>query len=169
MRTMSRLTLRTLVPAAALALAACSPAPIYKSTQGAITAQPFQVAQSPERYANGQVIWGGRIVGVRNLADRSEVQVLAYPLDSSQRPKLSDTGNGRFIAVVSGYVEPINYPDGSPITVSGTLTGSRAGQVGQANYVFPLVNVRQSHVWTSKEMQQGHNNVNFGVGLGVGL
>jgi outer membrane lipoprotein len=156
-------------PLLALALAACAPAPIYKNTTNAIAATPAQVAQSPERYTGNAVIWGGRVVDVKNFADHSEIEVLAYPLDSSQRPKANDTGNGRFIAVTPGYAEPLNYPSGALMTVSGTLNGSRSGKVGEAPYVFPLVTVNESHVWTAEEMRKGHNNVHFGVGLGVGI
>jgi outer membrane lipoprotein len=152
-----------------LLLAACAPAPIYRPAPDAVAATPMQVAQAPERYAHGSVIWGGTVVAVRNLAGDSEIEVLAYPLDGSQRPRLDGTAAGRFIATLPGYVEPLDYPAGAPVTVSGTLAGSRAGKVGQADYVFPLVKVVQSHRWTADEMQKGRNNVHFGVGVGVGI
>lgn len=161
--------IRLAVPAALLSLAACAPAPIYKSTGALVTATPSQVAQTPERFSNNEIIWGGRIVQVKVFSDHSEVELLAYPLDSSQRPKVSDLGDGRFIAVMPGYVEPLNYPSGAMMTVQGTLNGSRAGKVGEANYVFPLVRVSQSHVWTAEEMNKGRNNVRFGLGVGVGI
>ena len=156
-------------PLLALMLAACAPAPIYPNVPNAVIAVPAQVAQSPERYTGNAVIWGGRIVQVSNFADHSEIELLAYPLDSSQRPKANDSGNGRFIAVMPGYVEPLDYPPGSLMTVSGKLNGSRAGKVGEADYVFPLVGVAQSHVWTAAEMQKGRSNIQFGVGVGVGI
>ena len=152
-----------------LSMVGCAPAPIYKATAQATVATPFQVAQSPERYAGGEVIWGGRIVQVSNFSDHSEVELLAYPLDASQRPKASDSGNGRFIAVLPGYAEPLGYPAGALMTISGKLNGSRAGKVGEASYVFPLVAAAQSHVWTADEMNKGRNNIHFGVGLGVGI
>ncbi len=152
-----------------LTVAACAPAPLYKTTPQGVAAAPQQVAQSPERFADGDVIWGGRIVQVMNLSDHSEVELLAYPLDSSQRPKANDSGNGRFIAVLPGYAEPLDYPAGALMTVSGKLKGSRAGKVGEADYVFPLVSVGQSHVWTAEEMTKGRNNVHFGLGVGVGI
>jgi outer membrane lipoprotein len=158
-----------LAPLLALALAACAPAPIYKNTANAIAATPAQVSQSPERYSGNPVIWGGRVVNVKNFADHSEIEVLAYPLDTSQRPKANDTGSGRFIAVTPGYAEPLDYPAGALMTVSGTLKGTRSGKVGEASYVFPLVSTTQSHVWTAEEMRKGHSNVHFGVGLGVGI
>jgi outer membrane lipoprotein len=160
---------RLAVPAALLMLAACAPAPIYKTTGAAVTAAPFQVAQSPENFSNSEVIWGGRIVQVKVFSDHSEIELLAYPLDASQRPKANDSGNGRFIAVMPGYVEPLDYPSGALMTVDGKLNGSRAGKVGEADYVFPLVTVAQSHVWTADEMNKGRNNVRFGLGLGVGI
>jgi outer membrane lipoprotein len=160
--------LRLAAAAALLALAACAPAPIYKTT-GTIAAAPFNVAQAPERYANAPVVWGGRIVAVHNLADHSEVEVLAYPLDGSQRPKANDSGLGRFIALMPGYVESMDYPAGALMTLDGQITGSRAGKVGEAPYVFPLVKVNQSHVWTASELNSGKNNVHFGVGVGVGI
>lgn len=160
---------RFAMPAALLMLAACAPAPIYKTTAGAIAAVPFQVAQTPERFAGNEVIWGGRIVQVKVLADHSEIEVLAYPLDSSQRPKANDSGSGRFVAVMAGYVEPLDYPTGALITVNGKLSGSRAGKVGEADYVFPLVSVAQAHVWSADEMNKGRNNVHFGLGVGAGI
>ena len=170
MRTRPALMLtRLAVPAALLMLAACAPAPIYKTSGAAVTAAPFQVAQSPENFSNREVIWGGRIVQVKVFADHSEIELLAYPLDSSQRPKANDSGNGRFIAVMPGYVEPLDYPSGALMTVDGKLNGSRAGKVGEADYVFPLVVAAQSHVWTPAEMEQGRNNIHFGVGVGVGI
>jgi outer membrane lipoprotein len=160
---------RILLPILLLGLAACAPAPIYKVAPGTVAATPMQVAQAPEQYAHGQVIWGGRVVGVKNLPDHSEIEILAYPLDSSQRPKFGAGGSGRFIALLPGYAEPMNYPAGAPITVAGQLAGSRAGKVGEADYVYPLVQAAQSHVWSADEMRSGHPNIGFGVGLGVGI
>jgi len=161
------LLIRLAIPAVLLALSACAPAPIYKPTAANVVVAPAQVSQTPEQYSGRDVIWGGRIVQVNNLADHSEIEILAYPLDSSQRPKLSGNGMGRFIATMSGYVESIDYPQGAPITVTGHLSGNRSGKVGEADYAFPLVGVTQSHIWSTSEMQGG--KVNFGVGVGVGI
>lgn len=169
MRRLVRPLSRLLAPLTLLALAACAPAPIYKTSPNLVSAVPFQVARTPERYANGNVIWGGRIVAVHNLADRSEIEVLAFPLDRSQRPQVGDSGNGRFIAVMHGFVEPMDYPEGALMTLTGTLAGSRAGKVGEADYVFPLVTVDQAHRWTQQELQSGRSNVHFGIGVGVGI
>ncbi|TAL91852.1 MAG: hypothetical protein EPN69_09005 [Rhodanobacter sp.] len=170
MRTRLASTLiRFVLPVALLTLVACAPAPIYKTSGAAAVATPAQVTRTPERYSGNQVIWGGRIVHVSNFADHSEIELLAYPLDSSQRPRANDRGSGRFIAVLHGYVEPLDYPSGALMTVEGKLNGTRAAKVGEADYLFPLVDVTQSHVWTAEEMSKGRNNVHFGLGVGVGI
>lgn len=153
-----------------LILAACAPAPIYKPSSTTVAVAPNMVAQSPQQYSNADVIWGGRIVEVRNFPDHSEIEIAAYPLDSSQRPKVDNGGGwGRFIAVTPGYVESFDYPNGALMTLFGRLNGTHTGTVGEAAYVFPLVSVTQAHVWTAAELQNGHSNVSFGLGIGVGI
>lgn len=164
-----RTALRLLAPLSLVLLAACAPAPIYKTASGAVTAAPAEVAHAPEQYGNGTVIWGGSIVGVHNFPDHTEMEVLAYPLDSSQRPKPNGQGLGRFIAIFPGYLEAFSYPNGALVTLTGQLSGSRAGTVDQAAYTYPMVSVAQSHRWTPDELRQGHPNISFGVGVGVGI
>jgi outer membrane lipoprotein len=161
--------LRCIAPLFALSLAACAPAPIYKPAPGTLAVLPAQVAQSPGQFGNGQVIWGGSVIDVRNFPDHSEVEILAYPLDSSQRPRPNTQAAGRFIAIFPGYIEAFNFPGGSLVTVSGQLNGNRAGMVDQAAYVYPLVDIAQSHVWTAAEMRQGHPDIHFGVGVAGGI
>ncbi len=151
--------------ALAALLAACEPAPLYKPDAAAVTAAPSTVATAPANYTGHEVIWGGRIVGVHNFPDHSEIEVLGYPLDSSQRPRFDQPANGRFIALMPGYVESMDYPLGAPMTLLGRIEGTRSGKVGEADYVFPLVAVEQSHRWTPDEMTRPH--VSFGVGVGV--
>ncbi|NII09086.1 Slp family lipoprotein [Oleiagrimonas sp. C23AA] len=152
----------------ALALTACTPAPIYKSSGNAPMVTPAQVAHTPEQFHGQSVIWGGRVIDVHNMSDHTEVEILGYPLDGSQRPQPGDMDGGRFIAQLPGFAEPLDYPDGALVTVQGSILGVRSGHVGQAPYVFPLVKVSGAHVWTAKELRQGHN-VHFGIGVGVGI
>lgn len=130
---------------------------------------PAQVARTPEDYPDATVIWGGRVVSVSNFPDHSEIEILGYPLDGSQRPQPNDTGSGRFIAEVNGYVEPLDYPPGSLVTLQGHILGVRSGRVGDADYVFPLVRVQGIHRWTADELRAGRSNVHFGIGVGVGI
>lgn len=162
-----------LLPAFALtaALAACAPAPIYKTGPALVNATPGQVATSPANFSQAQVIWGGEVIAVHNLANHTRLEVLAYPLDSSQRPRLKEQASGRFIAEVPGFLEPMDFPKGALVTVLGQVAGTQDEMVGQASYTYPLVAVKTGdmHRWTAEEMRKGHSNVRFGVGVGVGI
>lgn len=150
-------------------IAACAPAPIYKTGPEMVNATPDQIAGSPNNFPQAQVIWGGEVIGVQNLADQTRIEVLAYPLDASQRPRLKEPATGRFLAEVPGFLEPMNFPRGALITVRGQFTGTQAEPVGHARYTYPVVAVRNGdfHRWTPEEMRQGHPNISFGVGVGV--
>lgn len=159
-----------LIATAVLSLVACAPKPLYKTAPNLTQATPAAVSSTPESYAQVSVIWGGRIVALTNFADHTEVQLLAYPLDSSQRPQVKEgRAEGRFIAIVPGYLEPLNYPPGDLMTFSGHLKGVRSSKVGQADYVFPLVAADQYHLWTAEELRSPWSNVHLGVGVGVGV
>lgn len=147
-------------------LAGCAPAPIYPTDASIVVATPQQVSAMPDRYRNVQVIWGGRIVDVDNFPDHSEIEMLGMPLDSSQRPRLDQPAGGRFIAIMPGFVEPMDYPSGALMTLRGHIDGTRAGKVGEADYTFPLVRAQNTHRWTPEEMQSHKPNISFGVGVG---
>lgn len=152
----------------ALAVAACAPAPIYKAGPASIATTPAEALASAATLKGRHVVWGGTVVSVQNLPTTSVIQVLAYPLDASQRPRLKQPPTGRFLAEVQGFVEPLNYPVGAPITLEGALDGTRHDKIGQADYDFPLVRSGGVHRWTPEEMAKGHPNFSFGVGVGAG-
>lgn len=152
-----------------LGLAACAPAPIYKTTSQSTPALPGTVMAAPHLYQGKDVVWAGRILGVDNFRDHSEIQIQAYPSDSSQRPILKRQPNTRFVAVLPGFVEPLDYPAGTPITVAGRFVGTRSYPAGEVRLILPLVSVAQAHRWTAQEMDAGHTHFQFGIGAGVGF
>ena len=150
------------------AVAACAPAPLYKTNASFVNATPDQVASSPDNFSQARVVWGGTIIGVDNFKDHTELKVLGYPLDSSQRPRLDKHAVGRFIAVVPGFLDPMNFPAGTPVTVQGHVAGTKALPIGDATYTYTMVYVHDGamHRWTPEEMRQGHPNISIGVGVG---
>jgi outer membrane lipoprotein len=113
------------------------------------------------------VAWGGIIVAAKNLKEHTELEVLAYPLDNNNRPKRNGEPLGRFIAVHSGYLETADYAAGREITTVGTVTATRAGTVGEAAYVYPLLATSRVYLWPKESAYRSEPSVHFGIGVGI--
>jgi outer membrane lipoprotein len=152
--------------AVGIVLSGCA-APVFKDVS-AVSPTPTEVAVQPERYHDADIVWGGKILSVRNLADTTEVQVVAYPLDRAQRPNQSAPTQGRFIVSLPGYVEALDYPLGRFVTLRARLSGTRVAQVDEQDYVFPLVSDATAHLWPINFPYETPR-VQFGIGVGVGI
>jgi outer membrane lipoprotein len=122
------------------------------------------VIHTPERYHAGDVIWGGRIIEVRNGAEASELLILAYPLDIGQRPRPKEGSYGRFVAVLPGYVESFDYPQGRFISVVGRIDGARAETVDGHDDLYPWVQAETVHLWPPGFENSGPQ-IHFGIGI----
>jgi len=150
------------------ALAGCAQAPVLQTSVIAVSDAPQAVAAAPERYHDAEIVWGGSIIAVRNGNNSSEIEILAYPLNEGQRPLLDKPTEGRFIAVLPGYVESLDYPQGRFITFSGHLLGVRSGQVDEHEYAYRLLQAANHHLWRQGFQNDGPQ-FHFGVGIGVGI
>lgn len=157
-------TIRVPLCVAALALAGCTAGPQPRSPAEAV---PAAVVADPARFQGRRVEWGGSIVAVHNLRNRTELEVLAYPLSSSGRPATSATPLGRFVAVRGGFLEPSDFAPGRLVTVSGLVGPVREGSVGEARYLFATVSAESLRLWGDEYPPSGP--VPFGtIGIGVG-
>jgi len=115
----------------------------------------------------GDVLWGGTVLNVSNLADSTQVEIMAHPLDHRQRPITSRKAQGRFVASFEGFVEPLTFPPGRVVTLLGSLREPVRGTVGEAVYVYPVIAVIDSHLWTAQELAP-RSGVSFGIGISLG-
>lgn len=161
-------TLRTVFGSALLAclilLSSCASAP-FNTEQVSVQLTPDQVRSEPDA-AKGTVIWGGVIVSSVNLVDRTQFEVLAYPLDHYQRPIKSAKSLGRFLLQSPNYIETENYAPGRELTTLGTLQGVTQGEVGDAIYDYPTVTLNDVHLWHPDNSHERPRFI-FGIGLNI--
>jgi len=150
-----------------LLLGACASGPDYDRYGADAVLTPQGVAANPQPAAGRQVLWGGIILKTVNLEDRTQVEVLAYPLDSSEQPQIDGVAQGRFIFEQAGYLEPATYASQRQVTVVGTVAGTMPGRVGDANYNFPRVTASQHTLWPIQR-DVDRPNIHFGIGVGSG-
>lgn len=149
-----------------VALAGCA-TPVFKDappTSPGVT----DVAAAPERYHGGEVVWGGKIVALENLADTTEVQLVAYPLTRGQRPDTRAPSQGRFVLVLPGFVEPMDYPPGRWLSLRGRIIGSETRTIDRSEVVHPRVADAEVHLWP-RDFPDDRGHWSFGVGVGVGI
>lgn len=145
-------------------LAGCAPAPVFKLSSTPLDVEPQAVARAPERYGDARVVWGGRVLEVRNGAAASEIVVLAYPLDGSQRPQPDQSSEGRFVVALPGYVESLDYPPGRYVSVAGRLAGTRVEPVDAHDYRYPEVAADAVHLWPAG-FEHDRPQIHFGIGI----
>lgn len=141
--------------------------PAFKDAGNSVAISPSDVQQSADRYTGSEVVWGGRIIAIENRERTTEVQVIGYPLDRDQQPMLDAPTVGRFIIVLPGFVEPLDYPVGRHLSVYGIVSGVHLGHVDEHEYLFPMLDAREVNVWPWGFMFDKQPRVNIGVGVSI--
>jgi len=155
------LPLRALALLAAIFLTACATSPKFDVTGVDITITPDKAVSEILALQGEPVLWGGVVINSTNFKDSTQVEILAYPLNSNQRPNREEKPLGRFLAVQTGYLETTDYAPGRLITVRGTLAEKRKGRIGEAEYIYPVVSNSQLYLWSGSSESQ----IQFGFGL----
>jgi outer membrane lipoprotein len=149
-----------------LLIAGCT-APTVREDRGPTPAEV--VASGQDRLL---VHWGGQIVKVKNLSDRTLIEVLALPLDNKGRPLTDKPAEGRFIVDKPGFLEPHDYAPNRLLEVRGHLNGFTPGKVGDVAYRYPVVIGATLALWPETRKPSGYRmqrpRVNVGIGGGSG-
>jgi outer membrane lipoprotein len=110
-----------------------------------------EVQQAPDQFIGAWVRWGGTIIGVANLENRTQIEVLSRPLDGEGEPRPDAAGQGRFIAEVPGFVDPADYRADRLLTIFGQVTGLVTRDVGEYPYPYPVVAASSRYLWPEVE------------------
>jgi len=119
-------------------------------------------------YKNQNVFWGGVILSGRNLKDKTELEVLAYPLDAYDEPLESSPSLGRFIAVQAGYLELGEFAKDRRVSMVAELVDLRNGRVGESDYRYPVITVKQLKLWPV-EIYPPYDDSDMRFHFGVGI
>ena len=138
------------------------------STQEAQDVQALtflQVKTAPDSFKGQSVVFGGEVLAARRLKDGTRVEILQLPLDRSRRPGYDLTqSQGRFIAIYREFLDPATIPHGTRITVTGEVTGSITLPLDETDYTYPVIGIKQLHVWARSEDVAPHIRPYMGAG-----
>ena len=124
---------------------------------------PQQVIAGLETARGKTVLWGGIILDTRNLADATQIEILAYPLDHNYVPLPDNRPLGRFLVSHRGFLEPASYAQGRKLTVLGKVDDLQQGKVGESVYHYPVIQAEQLQLWS--EQSGSKTRFHFGIGI----
>lgn len=147
-------------------LTGCATTPVFDTTQVNTDLTPKLVLDASAENLGRTALWGGTILNIQNLKDSTHLEILAYPLDSSQRPDLENKPIGRFIVHHQEFLDPVSFSQGQSISVLGKVGESQDATIGESSYLYPVINAQQVHLW-SKKKNKTQSNFSFGIGLSL--
>lgn len=149
----------------ALTLAACVSNPLkLDGVNRDVTPAMVTTAQP---YTGVRVAWGGMIVRTQLLSQITQIEVLAYPIGNFGEPDDRATTIGRFLILHKGFLEPTEYAPGRWVSAVGTVGASQAGKIGEANYLFPVLNPEQLRLWPASGSSNSQTFFHFGIGVQI--
>ena len=147
-------------------LSGCASTPRFDTTLVDRSLTPEKARSQDDASQGKSVLWGGVILDFRNLQDTSQLEILAYPLNSSERPLQNEKPLGRFILLHQGFLEPTVYLQGKLLSAIGTIGPSQPGKVGESEYVYPVLNAQKIQLWAPKSDSVRSS---FHIGIGIGF
>jgi outer membrane lipoprotein len=151
------------IPLLTLLLAGCASGPDFPDEGIAKKLTPQKAVAEIDNMQGKRVIWGGTILASRNLEEKSQLEILAYPLDDNHYPDRDEGALGRFLAESKGYLETVDYAVGRQVSILGSVREVRSGQVDAADYQYPLIEVEQIYLWPKGGKPE--SRVHFGIGV----
>lgn len=152
--------------AAIILLVGCASTPVFDTSKVDSSVTPTLALEDSVDNLGKTALWGGTILATQNLKDLTQIEILAYPLDSSQRPNLNDKPLGRFIIRNQGFLDPLSYSQGQLISVLGEVGENQSATIGESAYVYPVINAHQLNLWPKKKSSTS-SNFSFGIGLSL--
>jgi outer membrane lipoprotein len=135
------------VLAAALLGGCASVVPENIRTAAPGNVQVVDVREHPQQYRNAAVRWGGIIVSTRNERDHTIIEIVERDLDQEGRPRPVDLSQGRFLAKVSGFLDPAIYKPEREVTVRGRVEAVVEQSIGEYRYSYPVVLAEDAYLW----------------------
>ncbi|MDH4300884.1 MAG: Slp family lipoprotein [Nitrospira sp.] len=109
-----------------------------------------ELKRAPSEYIGRTVMIGGSVIRAKRTDAGTELEILQLP--TAKEGGLTEErlrSEGRFLAVREQFLDPASLPEGTPITVIGTVTGETTRQLDESDYTYPLLEVKHIIDWNS--------------------
>ena len=111
--------------------------------------------RAPGEFIGRTVMIGGNVIRAKRTGAGTELEVLQLPTEKEggvTEERLRS--EGRFLAVRESFLDPASLPQGTPITVIGTVKGETTRQLDESDYTYPILEVKHIIDWNSIAAQR---------------
>ncbi len=111
--------------------------------------------QAPSEYIGRTVMIGGSVIRAKRTEAGTELEILQLPTE--KEGTLTEErlrSEGRFLAVREQFLDPASLPQGTPITVIGTVKGETTRALDDSDYTYPILEVKHIIDWSSIASQR---------------
>jgi outer membrane lipoprotein len=110
--------------------------------------------KDPTAYQGRVVLLGGVIVKTVNKQEGTLLEVYQTRLDREGRPTDTDRSEGRFLGLYQGFLDSEIYKEGRQVTIAGTVQGEQVQLLGEIEYRYPYLLIKELHLWEEEEPVQ---------------
>ncbi len=111
--------------------------------------------RAPSEYVGRTVMVGGNVIKAKRTEAGTELEILQLPTEREGiLPEERLRSEGRFLAVREAFLDPASLPQGTPITVIGTVKGETTRQLDESDYTYPILEVKHIIDWNSIASQR---------------
>lgn len=105
--------------------------------------------RAPNEYIGRTVMIAGAVIRAKRTDAGTEVEVLHLPAENAE-PLTEDRlrSEGRFLAVRAVFLDPASLPEGTPVTVIGTVKGETTRPLDESTYTYPLLEITHIIDWS---------------------
>ena len=111
--------------------------------------------RAPGEYTGRTVMIGGSVIRAKRTDTGTELEILQLPTE--KEGTLTEErlrSEGRFLAVQGQFLDPASLPQGTPITVIGTVKGETTRALDESDYTYPILEVKHIIDWNSIATQR---------------
>ncbi|MGD2126290.1 MAG: Slp family lipoprotein, partial [Desulfobacteraceae bacterium] len=93
------------------------------------------------------ILLGGVVVKTLIEKDGTLLEIYQTRMDKGGKPIDLDRSEGRFLAYYKGFLDNEIWRKGRKVTVACTLEGGKTRKLGDIDYRYPYLRVREIHLW----------------------
>ena len=121
--------------------------------------------EDPSAYQGREVLVGGIIVKTVNKQEGTLLEVYQTRLDRKGRPTDTDRSEGRLLGLYQGFLDSEIYKQGRQVTIAGTVQGEKIQLLGEIEYRYPYLLIKELHLWEEKKPVQHEPYPLYPLGL----